>query len=229
MFELSAKIRKPDENLDALREQGFLPVVLYGNKIENLSLTVDRREFEKIYKDAGGSTLISLAVGDKKFSVLIHSLQKHALSGDFIHIDFYQPSLTEETLAKIPLEFIGVAPAEKDLDGTVVKDIQELEVKALPQNLPSKIEVDISGLETFDNNILVKDIKVPENVKIVKEPDEVVVSVSAPTKVEEELEKPIEEGVEEVEKAGEEKKEGEGEETGEEKSDEEKSGKEKSN
>ena len=223
MFELSAKIRKPDENLDALREQGFLPAVLYGNKIENLSLTLDKREFEKIYKQASGSVLISLAAGDKKFSVLVHSSQKHALSGDFIHIDFYQPSLTEETIAKIQLEFIGTAPAEKDLGGTIVKDIQELEVKALPQNLPSKIEVDISGLEIFDDNILVKDIKVPENVKIVKEPDEVVVSVSAPTKVEEELEKPIEEGVEEVEKAGEEKKEGEGEGVDEEKSDEEKS------
>ena len=222
MFELSAKIRKPDENLNKLREQGFLPAVLYGNKIENLSLTLDKREFEKIYKQAGGSVLISLAVGDKKFSVLVHSLQKHALSGDFIHIDFYQPSLTEETSAKIPLQFIGVALAEKDLGGTVVKDIQELEVKALPQNLPSKIEVDISCLETFDDNILVKDIKVPENVKIVKEPDEVVVSVSAPTNVEEELEKPIEEGAEEPEKAGEEKKEGESNEADENKDNEEK-------
>ena len=222
MFELLAKIRKPDENLDALREQGFLPAVLYGNKIENLSLILDKREFEKIYKQASGSVLISLAVGDKKFSVLVHSLQKRALSGDFIHIDFYQPSLTEETIAKIQLEFIGIAPAEKDLGGTIVKDIQELEVKALPQNLPSKIEIDISGLETFDDNILVKDIKISENVKIVKEPEEVVVSVSAPTKVEEELEKPIEEGVEEVEKAGEEKKE-EGVEEGDEKKQEDES------
>lgn len=225
MFELSAKIRKPDENTNTLREQGFLPAVLYGNSIENLSLTVGLREFEKIYKDAGRSSLISLTAGDKKFSVLVHALQKHALTGDFIHVDFYQPSLTEETIAKIPLEFVGVSLAEKDLGGTIVKDIQELEVKALPQNLPSKIQVDITSLETFDNNILVKDIKVPENVKIVKEPDEVVVSVSAPTNVDEELEKPIEEGVEEVEKEGEEKKEGEEEaEEGQEgKSDEEKS------
>lgn len=206
MFELSAKIRKSDESTDALRKQGFLPAVLYGKGVENLSLSVDRREFEKIYKQAGTSSLVALTAGDRKFSVLIHSLQKHALSGDFIHIDFYQPSLTEATIAKIPLEFIGIAPAEKDLGGTIVKDIQELEVKALPTNLPSKIEVDVSSLKTFEDNILIKDIKISKDVEIIKESDEVVVSVSAPTNVEAELEKPIEEAVEEVEKSGKEKK-----------------------
>lgn len=224
MFDLSGKIRKPEENINALREQGFLPAVLYGRGVENLSLTLDKKEFEKIYKQAGESSLVSLSVGDKKFLVLIHSIQKHPLTGDFIHIDFYQPSLKEETEAKIHLEFVGIAPVEKELGGTLVKDIQELEVKALPQDLPGKIEVDISNLKAFDDNILVKDIKVPEKVKIVRDGDEVVASISAPAKVEEELEKPIEGGVEEVEKAGEEKKEEEGEREGE----EEKFSKEKS-
>ena len=211
MFEISATIRQPNESLDSLRNQGILPAVLYGKKIDNLSISVDKREFEKIYKQAGKSALISLTTGGKKFSVLIHSFQKHPLTGDILHIDFYQPSLTEETTAKIPLELVGVSLAEKDLGGTIVKDIQELEVKALPQNLPNKIEVDISGLKTFEDNILVKDIKISGDVKIVKDSEEVVVSVSAPTNVEAELEKPIDENIEEVEKAGKEKKEEESE------------------
>ncbi len=207
MLDLSAAIRKLDENVSNLRKQGFLPAVLYGKGIENLFLKLPKSEFEKVYKQAGESSLVSLTAEGKKFLVLIHSIQKHPLTGDFIHIDFYQPALNEEIEAKIHLEFVGTAPAEKELGGTLVKDIQELEVKALPRDLPSRIEVDVSSLKTFDDNILVKDIKVPEKVKILRDMDEVVASVSEPTKVEEELEKPIEEAVEAVEKVGEEKKE----------------------
>ena len=207
MFSLSAKIRKEDEKSKNLRQQGVLPAVLYGPKIENLSLEIDAKEFEKIYKEAGASSLIFLEIGKEKFQVLIHEVQRDPLSDNFIHIDFYQPSLKEETEAKIPLIFEGEAPTVKELAGTLIKNIQEIEVKALPQNLPPDIKVDISCLKTFEDNILIKDLRVPEGVKILKKPEEIVVSVAAPEKVEEELEKPIEEKVEEVEKAGEKEKE----------------------
>ena len=218
MFTLSVKVRKEDEKPKVLRKQGVLPMVLYGDKIKNLSLQADRKEFEKIYKQAGESSLISLEIEGQasgepaepkdKFLALIHDIQKDPITGDFIHIDFYQPSLTEETEAKIPLVFIGSALAEKELGGTLVKNITEIEVKALPKNLPHQIEVDIEPLKTFDDNILIKDLKVPEGVKILKEPDEIVTSVSEPEKVEEELEKPVEEKVEEVEKVEKPEKEG---------------------
>ena len=194
-----------------LRKQGIVPAVLYGPKLKNISLEVDLKEFEKVYQQAGGSSLIQLLVGEKKFLVLIQIVEIEAVSQKPIHVDFYQPKLDEEITATVPLVFEGEAPAVKELSGTLVKNIHELEVEALPQNLPHEIKVDISKLKTFKDDILIKDLIVPKEVKVLKEPDETVVFVSEPEKVEEELAKPIEEGeVEEVKKVEEEGEEEEG-------------------
>ncbi|MCK4474165.1 50S ribosomal protein L25 [Candidatus Parcubacteria bacterium] len=209
MFTLSAAIRNEKEKVKTLREKGFLPAVLYGPKIKNFSLQLNEKEFEKLFKQAGESSLISLEIKDKKekFLVLVHDFQKDPLKGNFIHVDFYQPALDEETEATVPLEFIGEAPAVKELSGTLVKNISEVEVKALPQNLPHEIKVDISCLKTFDDSVLIKDLIIAKEVKIIKEPEEIVALVTPPEKVEEELEKPIEEKPEEVEKVEKEEKE----------------------
>ena len=149
--------------------------------------------------------------GEKeKRPVLIHEIQKDPITDKFIHVDFFQASLKEAVEVKVPLVFEGVSLAVKDLGGTLVKNISEIEVKALPQNLPHEIKVFIDGLDTFENHILVKDLILPAGVKISAKPDEIVVSVAPPAKVEEELEKPIEEKVEEVEKVEKEKKTEEG-------------------
>ena len=209
MFNLSAALRNEKEKVKTLREKGFLPAVLYGPKIKNFSLQLNEKEFEKLFKQAGESSLISLEIKDKKekFLVLVHDFQKDPLKGNFIHVDFYQPALDEETEATVPLEFIGEAPAVKELSGTLVKNISEVEVKALPQNLPHEIKVDISCLKTFDDSVLIKDLIIAKEVKIIKEPEEIVALVTPPEKVEEELEKPIEEKPEEVEKVEKEEKE----------------------
>ena len=207
MVTLSAKIRKDlGKKVKQARKKGIIPAVLYGPKIENVSLEIDLKEFEKVYREAGESSLIQLQVDKKDFLVLIHAVEIDAISQKPIHIDFYQPRLDEEITATVPLVFEGVSLAVKDLGGTLVKNIHELEVKALPQNLPHEIKVDIGSLGTFEDDISIKDLAVPEGVKILKEQDETVVFVAEPEKVEEELQKPVEEKVEEVEKA-EEKKE----------------------
>jgi len=207
MVNLSAKIRKDfGKKVEKGRRKGIVPAVLYGPKTENISLEVDSKEFEKVYREAGESSLIEVSVDKKTFLVLIHAVEIDVISQKPIHVDFYQPKLDEEITAAVPLVFQGEAPAVKDLGGTLVKNIHELEVKALPQNLPHEIGVDISILKTFEDGIAVKDLAVPQGVKILKEPDEAVVFVAEPQKVEEELVKPMEEKVEEVEKV-EEKKE----------------------
>jgi len=219
MLTLSSKIRKEvGKKVKSLRQQGILPAVLYGHKIKNLNLELDLKEFEKIYKEAGESSLITLVIAKgkdeaeasslslnveekkQKFLVLIHDIQFDHLTEKPIHIDFYQPELKEEVEVTVPLIFEGEAPAVKDLGGTLVKNISEVEVKALPQNLPHEIKVDIGNLKTFEDNILIKDLIVSKEVKILKEPEEIVAAVARPEKVEEELEKPVEEKVEEVEK-----------------------------
>ena len=216
MLKLKAKIRKDlGKKVKALRKQGILPAVLYGPKIKNLSLEMDYKEFENIYKEAGGSSLISLEIDSstgqvKKFSVLIHEVKKDPLTGKPIHADFYQPILTEEVEATVPIVFEGEALAVKELEGTLVREISEIQVKALPQNLPHEIKVNVDGLKTFDDEILVKDLKLPKGVTVQREKNEIVAVVTPPEteKIEQELEKPVEEKVEEVEEAeGKEEKE----------------------
>ncbi len=207
MLTLSAKIRKElGKKVKVLREKGILPGVLYGPKMKTAtSIEINLKEFEKIYKDAGESSLISLEVDNKKFLVLIHEMDRDPLTNKLLHIDFYQPSLEKEVAVTLPLVFEGEALAVKDSGGTLVKNISEIEVKALPQNLPHEIKVNIENLKTFADNIKILDLKLPEGVKVQREPGEIVAHVLAPVKVEEELVKPIEEKVEEVEKVEEKK------------------------
>lgn len=210
MLTLSAKIRKSlKKEVKQLRQKGIVPAVLYGHKIKNLNLEVDLKELENIYKKAGGSSLISLSVEGKKekLLVLIYDVQLDSLSGKLIHIDFYHPPLKEEIEATVPIIFEGESPAVKNLEATLVKNISEIEVKALPQNLPKSIKVNIEKLKDIEDNISVKDLRLPEGVRVSKAPEDILVSVSPPERVEEVLEKPIEEKVEEVEKVKEKKEE----------------------
>lgn len=209
MLSLSVKIRKDlGEKVEILRKKGILPGVLYGPKLKAAqSLELDERHFEKIYKEAGESSLISLEIEGKKFPVLIHEVQLDSLTEKPIHVDFYQPSLDEEVEVTVPLIFEGSSLAVKDLEGTLVKHISEVEVKVLPQNLPHEIKVNIDKLKTFDDSVLIEDLVLPEKVKILRDPKDIIISVSPPEKVEEELVKPIEEKVEKVEKVEEKKEE----------------------
>ena len=208
MVTLKSKIRKEiGKKVKKLREKGILPGVLYGPKTESLHLEINQEDFKEAYRQAGASSLISLEAADKKYLVLIHQLQTDPITLNPIHVDFFQPSLKEEIMAKVPIVFEGEAPAVKELGGTFIRNIAEVEVKALPQNLPHEIRVDISSLLTFKNSILIKDLKLPEDAKILKGQDDIVAFVASPEKVEEELQKPIEEKIEEVKKVEKPKKE----------------------
>ncbi|MCX6718399.1 MAG: 50S ribosomal protein L25 [Candidatus Staskawiczbacteria bacterium] len=209
MTKLNAKIRtETGKKTSVLKDNGRIPAVVYGHKVKNVLLDVDYKEFQKVLREAGESSLIELDIeGEKeKRPVLVHELQKDPVSDLFIHIDFFQASLTEEVQVKVPLVFGGDSLAVKDLGGTLVKNISELEVKALPQNLPHEIKVSIDALDTFENHILVKDLILPKDIKVLAKPDEIVVSVAQPEKVEEELAEVIEEKVEDVGQVEKEKK-----------------------
>ena len=203
MISLNAKIRKETGKKTALlKESGRIPAVVYGHEVKNVSLDLDYKEFQKVYRETGESSLIELNIdGEKeKRPVLIHELQRDPVTDKFIHIDFFQTSLKEEVEVGVALVFEGEAPAVKYLGGTLVKNISEVEVKALPQNLPHEIKVDISGLKTFEDHILVKDLLLPANVKVLLKPEEIVVSVTEPENVDEQLAQEIKEDVEGVEK-----------------------------
>ncbi|GMX58792.1 MAG: hypothetical protein MCSN_4460 [Candidatus Microsyncoccus archaeolyticus] len=192
MLKIEAKIRN-NKHVD----EGNVPAVLYGPGLENIILQVEKNAFDKVFKEAG-ETLIDLKVGEKVYSVLIYDTQKHPYTGELIHIDFYQPNLKEEVETEVPLEIEGEAPAVKNLGGTLITNIKELSVKALPKDLPNKIKINVDNLNTFEDFILVKDIKMPTGVVVLDNPEEIVVQVVEPEKVEEELAKPLEEKLPEV-------------------------------
>lgn len=199
MISLSAKIRK-DKKSKTISKKEVLLAILYGPKIKNLNLELNLKEFGKVYKEAGESSLVSLNVEGQKneFLVLIRDIQFTPVTGRSIHVDLYQPSLKEEVQIAVPIVLKGVSGAVKNLGGTLVKNISEIEVKALPQKLPKQIEVSVENLNTFDDYVLVKNLQIPEGVKVLRGPEEILVSVSPPEKVE--GEKRIEES-EEKEKA----------------------------
>jgi large subunit ribosomal protein L25 len=201
MTNLTAKIRKQE-----ISEPGIIPAVLYGPGIENVSLEIDRKVIEKMYKEVG-ETLIDLDVEGKTYNVLVHETQVDPLTLELIHVDFYQPNLEEETEADVHLEIVGIAPAVK-LGGTMISNMREVAVSALPKNLPSKIEVDVSGLSEMGDYIAIKDIKVGSGVRVIfDDPEEIVIQIIEPEDVDKELSEPIEEINKEVEKVETKKKE----------------------
>lgn len=185
---LEAQMRTEIGNkVRALRRKGVIPAVLYGHNTPSQNLALDARTFEKVYKQAGESTLVDLKIGQgEAVKVLIQDVAKHHLTLKPIHVDFYKVSMTEKLTADIPLKFVGEAAAIKELGGVLVKNLQEVKVECLPQDLVHEIEVNISMLKTFADSIVVSKLSVPPGITILNKPEEVVALVQAP-KVEEEV------------------------------------------
>lgn len=164
-----------------LYRKGLIPAELYGHNIKNLHLSVNQIEFEKVLRKAGESTIIELQLPEgSSRNVLIQDVERHYLSTQPIHVDFYEVKMTEKLTANIPIEFIGESHAVKALGGTLVKVLNEVEVECLPGDLPHQFDVDISVLDNFDKQITVKDLRVSDKVEIKAEDDEVVATVQPP-------------------------------------------------
>jgi large subunit ribosomal protein L25 len=185
---LKAEVRtQTGKTVEKVRKAGLVPAVLYGHKVKNLLLSVDKKDMQKVFSSAGESTLIKLdVVSDKPHTVLIHDVQRHYLENDLTHVDFYEVDMKEKIKAAVALEFSGEAKAVKDLGGVLVKNLNEVEVESLPGDLPHSILVDISKLNTFQDTITVADLPVDlTKVKILASPGEVVAKVEAPRSEEE--------------------------------------------
>jgi large subunit ribosomal protein L25 len=176
MITLEAKQRTGSPK--ALREQEMIPAVYYGAGSDAVSIAVPVKEFTKVLKEAGETTAVILTIGGEKISTIIHDLQYNHITGTVTHVDFLIIDMKKEIEVSVPLEFTGLAEAEKNGLGTVSKVLHEVEVSALPANLPHTLEIDISGLATLDDQIHVKDIVLPKGVKMITDGEEVVVHVA---------------------------------------------------
>ena len=230
-------VTKEEKDNKVIREQNFIPAVLYGKGVKNQNLQVEKIALEKIYKKAKESTLIDLVINDKEsVKVLIQDIQKEEVSDEVLHVDFYQVKMDEKITTEINLVFVGTSSAVKELSGTLVKNKDVIEVKCFPNDLIKELEVDISSLKTFDDLIYAKDLKIPEKLELTTDQEIMIAQVAAPRTDEEmkALEEDVKEDVEEVEgvegkddeaeegEEGEEKKEGDSEDKKEEKPEEKK-------
>ena len=187
MNTLTAIKRSKADKLASVRSNGMVPAVVYGARVENTMISVPSVDFVKILKIAGESSTIILELkGDEtkkeavqKIDVLIHDMQVDPIKGFPIHVDFLAIDMNKPVEVTIPVEFIGVAPAEKNSLGVLVKVMHEIEIEALPKDLPHNVTIDVSILEVLDAQIHIKDIKLPKGVKMITDGEEVIALISA--------------------------------------------------
>ncbi|NLW23465.1 MAG: 50S ribosomal protein L25 [Tissierellia bacterium] len=180
---------------DKLRRNEIIPGVLYGKGEEAKHIQVNKRDFERVYKIAGTTTLIDLEVGGDTLPVLIKEVQIHPFKNQYLHVDFQKLDMTEEVKLTIPITLVGKENI-RDKDGTLVQQLDEIEIECLPKYIPQAIEVDVSNID-FDRPIFVSDLEIfgDENITIFREADDVIVSlVEAGAPAEEEEEEVVDAG-----------------------------------
>jgi large subunit ribosomal protein L25 len=162
-----------------VRGEGSIPAVVYGREVPAKSISVSGVEFSRVYKAAGESTLLDLSMdGALPMKVLIQEVALDPVSGHPVHVDFHAVSMTEKIHTRIPLKFVGIAPAVKEVGGIIVKQFDHVEVDALASALVHEIEVDLTPLARIDDVIRFRDLRVPTGITLKHDPEEIVVSVA---------------------------------------------------
>ncbi|MGQ9674462.1 MAG: 50S ribosomal protein L25 [Chloroflexota bacterium] len=171
-----------------LRRRGIIPANLYGHGVPSEALQVDARTVAEVLRHAGLTRLIDLQIQrGRPRPVLVRSLQRNPRTGEILHVDFYQVSMREKLRLHVPVVIVGDAPALKNTDGILVRNLDTIEVEALPGDLPPTIEVDVSHLNDIGDTVTVGELRVPERVTILAHAEDPVVTIAPP--MAEELEK----------------------------------------
>jgi large subunit ribosomal protein L25 len=193
------------KKVKALRKEGLIPAELYGHGFENVHLALPAKEFNKVLKEAGSTSVVTLLLGKESKSAMIHEVARHPITSEVIHVDLHQVRMDELVKAHVPLEFVGEAPAVKTLNAIINKSMSEIEVEAFPQDLPHNIAVDLSALDAFGKTIYIKDLKRPKGVTFLIDAETAVATATEPAP--EEVAAPVEAvDVSAIKTEGEEKK-----------------------
>ena len=175
-----------------LRRQGITPVHLFGYDTEPMALQCETLQLKQVLKTAGKTKLVGLRVDKhrKPRNVVVREIQKNALSGELVHVDFFQVSMEEKIKVEVPVVLVGEAPALKSKTNMMVHELAAVDIECLPDRIPESIQVDISGLVEDDQSIQVKDLVLGEGVVALSNPEQVIVRI-APLKIEKVEEKPV--------------------------------------
>ncbi|MBA3276738.1 MAG: 50S ribosomal protein L25 [Chloroflexia bacterium] len=176
-----------------LRREGLVPGVVYGPVVSNtVSVSVNRREFERFFSRNGHSTIVSLEWDGGKQPVLIREVQIDPVTRNPLHIDFFAPNMRVVLRQFVPV----VMQHAGEHEGVLQTIMTEVEVEALPANLPHQIDVDISHLVSVGDAIHVSDVTLPADVTVITAPEELIASLVAEAVEEEPEEVDEEEGAE---------------------------------
>jgi large subunit ribosomal protein L25 len=165
-----------------LRQDGIIPVVVYGGTLTSaLSLQVSQRELDKVLRQAGASQVIDLTVEGKRYPVLTREVQRHVTRHTITHVDFLAVRLDQLIEAQIPVHIVGEAAPVERREAVLSTPLNALTIRALPEELPAQIEVDISGLTEVGQSITVADLSLPAGVTVVTDAEATLAALAAPT------------------------------------------------
>jgi large subunit ribosomal protein L25 len=173
------------KQVKALRREGKLPAVIYGRHTEPVNINLDAHTAALALAKVTSSSLVTIDVDGTKYPALVREKQRDYIKNRLLHVDFLAVSLTEKLRTRVSVHFVGVSGAVKDHNAVMVHNLEELEVECLPTDLPERIDLDISVLARPGDGIRVKEVQVPDTIRLLDDP-ETMVAVATFAKVEEE-------------------------------------------
>ena len=179
------------KKVGALRRQGKLPAVLYGHRVETTPILLDAYEGSQTLSRLTSSSLVTIDLDGKQFLAQVREKQRDFIKNRLVHVDFQIISLTEKMRTKVGIELTGTAPAVKNFNAEIHAGLTALEVECIPQDLPERIVVDISGLAEIGDSVRVRDVILPDKVKILADLEEIIAIATAPRKEEITAEAPV--------------------------------------
>jgi large subunit ribosomal protein L25 len=168
------------KQVKTLRREGILPAIVYGRGISSIPISLNALKANQILSAITSSNLVVIDIDGEKHTTLVREKQRDPVTGEVLHIDFYEVSMTEKLRTNVVLEFQGESPAVKELMGVLVNVIESLEIECLPKNLPNRIVADLSSLEEIGDSLYVRDIILPPNIELISDSDGLVVVISPP-------------------------------------------------
>ena len=176
------------KKVKALRREGVIPANVYGHALESVAIQISKDDLVHLLHSAGRNEIVYLRLdGEEARPTFLRQIQRNPVTDAILHVDFYQISLKEKVRMEVRLVMVGTAPAEQTHGGTLLHSLNRIAVEGLPTEIPSVIEVDVSGLDEIDATIHVRELSVPDEITVLSDPEQVVAKV-APPQVEKEPE-----------------------------------------
>lgn len=172
---LTVAKRKTEEKAHLLRKAGDIPGIIYGNKMDAISIKCKERDLRVAFTKAGQSTLVEIDIDGKKIPSLVHAIAFEPVAGGYEHVDFFAVDMTKKVTAQVPLVLDGESPAVKELGGVLVTVHHTVTVRCLPKDLPRELHIDLSTLKELRDTVTVSKLSLPEGVTIEESPETVLI------------------------------------------------------